>query len=253
MKRLYIFCVLLLLVLLAGCDDSLVRQSQRPNLPLLPPGWQEILGEPFWRLEWIDENGNWQEWEGRSDSVPRLSLPAEWTTPVLAWPFWPDWALLPGVMRPCGALFPWDAIGDKLELSWKGGVDAVFWKELAAYSASGGRFPWYFDWPRFRELMESESVPEALRLDPWQADWKEIGRRSAESGFDRRRLRPRNFTEISLHGFDGFWISCSPFAPPLEAGPEGLLLLNAADTPGTWVSSSGILKCSSVGWVFIPR
>ncbi|MDR0475627.1 MAG: hypothetical protein LBH43_18385 [Treponema sp.] len=36
------------------------------------------------------------------------------------------------------------------------------------------RIPWYFDWPRFRELMDSSDIPEEVRLDPWTADWKTI-------------------------------------------------------------------------------
>ena len=151
--------VAILLVLLAACSHRPIPALYQPLLPELPEQWQEILGEAHWRLEWLSEDGVWQEWEVPPGAQsPRISLPAEWTTPVLAWPFWPEWNLPAGIMRPAGALFPWDSTGEKLRSSWMGGVDAVFWKELAlAYGAqyrsdptSPSRPPWFFDWPRFR-------------------------------------------------------------------------------------------------------
>jgi len=158
------------------------------------------------------------------------------------------------MMRPSGALFPWDISGGKLIFSWEGGVDALFWKELAlaerSSSAAAGRLPWYFDWPRFRELFQSENISELVRRDPWLADWKSIAQRTVQSGFDRRRIIPRSFTELVIPGLGGRWIGSSPFALPLDAPADGPLCLSAAGTPDTWVSTMGVLKCSSIGWVW---
>jgi hypothetical protein len=246
----------ILAVLMAGCSDGLNQASYRPLLPALPPYWQEILGEPHWRLEWLGKEGAWQEREAPPGSaLPAIPLIGEWTTPVLAWPFWPERNLAPGVMKPSGALFPWDASGGELKLSWVGGVDAVFWKELAladrSTPAADGRLAWYFDWPRFRRLFEGDNIPEAIRQDPWLADWRDIGRRTVQSGFDRRRIVARTFSELAIPGLDGYWIGSSPFSKPLEGAPGGHLLLNVTDAPDTWVSSGAVLRCSTAGWVLV--
>lgn len=258
MKCRHYIAFFVFLALLAGCDNGPIHSSWRPVLPEIPENWKEILGEPHWCLEWIGEGGNWQKWEGPPGSLPPgLSLPNEWTTPVLAWPFWPEWDLIPGMMHPSGALFPWDCSGDKLNLSWRGGVEASFWKALAAAerttAVSEDRLPWYFDWKRFRELLESENVPETIREDPWLADWKEIGRKTVMSGFDRRRIIPQKLTEITVPDLDGLWVGSSPFAPPLDAPGGGPLIIMAFEVPNTWVSAAGVLRCSTSGWVYRPK
>ena len=254
MKHNYLSGIAFFVVLLAACSDGPKPATYRPYVPVVPNQWHEILGDPHWRLEWIGEEGAWRTWEGAPDSEPpAVSPPAGWTTPILAWPFWPEAGLAPGIMRPCGAFFPWDVSGGSLILSWEGGVGAVFWKELALAERTGeaaqGRLPWYFDWPRFRELLENGDIPENVRADPWLADWKEIGGKTVASGFDRRRIAARRLSEVSVPGLEGSWVSSSPFTPPLEAPPGGPLLLQAAATPDTWVSTAGVLRCSTLGWV----
>jgi len=256
MKYRLLLSIMVFSVFTVGCSEGLNQENYSPLLPVIPPHWESILEKPHWRLEWLNEKGAWETWEGPPGSEPpHISPITEWTTPVLAWPFWPERNLLPGIMRPAGALFPWDVFGDKLKLSWAGGVDAVFWKELAAAerltAAGDGRLPWYFDWPRFRELFDNETLSETIRLDPWLADWRDISRRTVQSGFDRRRIAARTFTEIVIPGLDGYWVGSSPFAEPLDVTPDGHLILNAAGTTDTWVSSAAVLKCSTAGWVLL--
>ena len=258
MKNKYLLGIVIPVVLLASCNDGPRRSTYRPYMPVVPSHWNEVLGEPHWRLEWIGEEGFWKDWEGPPDAEPPLLSPvAEWTTPILAWPFWPEAGLTPGIMRPGGAFFPWDASGGELTLSWEGGVGAVFWKELAnaerMSEASQGRLPWYFDWPRFRRLLESGDIPDDVRDDLWLVDWKEIGGKTVESGFDRRRIVSRRLTEVAIPGLDGAWVSASPFTPPLDVPPGGPLLLMAAAVPDTWVSSTAVLRCSTLGWVLRLR
>jgi len=258
MKARSVVLVVTVFALLAGCENGPISSSFRLILPELPGHWKEILGQPHWRLEWVGKEGTWQEWEGSpGQRPPDLSPVQEWTTAILAWPFWPARDLLPGMMRPAGGLFPWDVHGETLTLGWEGGVMAVFWKELAraerSSAAAAKRLPWYFDWPRFRELFESGNIPETVRLDPWLADWKSIAERTVLSGFDRRRIVSRSFTELAIPNLGGRWIGSSPFAVPLDAPPDGPLCVNAADTPETWVSSGGVLKCSASGWVYRAR
>jgi hypothetical protein len=158
-------------------------------------------------------------------------------------------------MCPAGALFPWDVSGDSIVLTWKAGVDAFLWRELVScrelQTSGTPRVPWHFDWPRFRELIGNGNIPEAVRQDLWLADWKEISRKTVLSGFDRRRIVSRSFTEISVPGLEGLWAGTSPFAPLVEAPDGGPLRVMASDTPDTWVSEEGIVRCSKAGWVII--
>ena len=256
MKKRIFFGALVIVIVLAACRDAPISASYQVVLPDLPAAWGEIPGAPHWRLEWVDGDGFWQEREiGPGKDIPALPLIQEWTTPVLAWPFWPDRNLHPGTMRPSGALFPWDVSGKKITLSWRGGVDAVFWKELALAERSSAvkRLSWYFDWPRFRELFSEEgTIPENVRRDPWLPDWKEIAGKTVASGFDRRRIVSRKFTELVIPDFGGLWAGSSPFALPIEAPPGGPLRVKVAATPEAWVSGAGMLKCSASGWVWQP-
>jgi len=242
-----------------SCDNSPIIPSYYLILPELPGHWLGILEEPHWRLEWVGEAGLWLEWElGPGQTPPPVSLMPEWSSPVLAWPYWPSIGLFPGMMRPAGAMFPWDVSGQAaLTLSWRGGLDAVFWKELAnaerpstpESATAARRIPWYFDWPRFRELLSGEDIPEAVRHDPWLADWKDIAQRTVNSGFDRRRIVSRRFSELEIPGLDGLWAGSSPFAPPIEAQSDSPLSISVNDTTDVWVSSGGVLKASTAGWV----
>lgn len=244
-------------LILAGCGP--IPEDYRAVLPQIPQGWEEILGPPRWRLEWINPKGDkeTQDLSGGNRAF-RVSPMQEWTVPVIAWPYWPEKGLGPGAMRPAGALFPWDASGDDITLSWRAGVDAFLWLELAGSggfgSSSSGtpRVPWLFDWPRFRELLESSAVSQTIRDDPWTADWKLIARRILESGFDRRRIVPRAGTEIAVPGLDLPWFGSSPFAQALVPAPGEALKLSAREEPEMYLSSLGLLRCTKDAWIFIP-
>jgi hypothetical protein len=256
MKRKFQAVSVLVLIFVSACADRPIAPSYRLVLPPLPSHWEAVLGSAHWLLEWVDKGGVWREqvvFPGRE--APSLSVMSEWSSPVLAWPFWPSRNLEARLMRPAGALFPWDVSGrNKLQLSWETGVEAFFWKELAAATrstaAADGRLPWYFDWPRFRDLLyESGLVSEPVRRDPWLSDWQDIAQRTVTSGFDRRRIVSRKYTELVIPDMGGLWVNSSPFAEPLEASPDGKLKLNVIAAPDTWVSATGILKASSSGWV----
>jgi hypothetical protein len=249
----FLFC---LMTLFSACTVSPILPSYHPRLPCLPSAWKELLGEPKWRLEWINGEGREEIWEGGT-RPPDLSLIQEWSSPVIAWPYWPEKGLFPGDMKPAGAIFPWDVSGGDIILSWPAGVDAFFWRELAAGDGgtSGGtlRVPWYFDWERFRELLQSDNVGEAVRLDPWKADWKAIAQKTLASGFDRRRIVPYAVTDIAIPNLGGRWMGSSPFSLPLDFPPEGPMSLPAGERAETWVSSSGVLRCGGEAWLFSAR
>ena len=114
MRKLYLFLLISLLIPNA-CSQGPIKEAYTLKIPSLPALWSEFLGNAHWRLEWI-ENGSWVSWEGK-EGLPELSFTQEWTSPVLAWPFWPEKGIIPGLMYPAGALFPWDISQGSLNLS----------------------------------------------------------------------------------------------------------------------------------------
>ncbi|MCL2008237.1 MAG: hypothetical protein FWG77_09150 [Treponema sp.] len=262
MKRKNILFLVFFVLLLSGCEDRPILSSYSLVLPELPGHWEEVLGEPLWRIEWVNEVGVWQRREGVAGTNSgtgglELSLINEWIYPVIAWPYWPDLDLHPALMRPAGGIFPRDVSGGNLVLTWEGGVDAVFWKELGAAAETGSqRLPWNFDWPRFREILVTGNISDEVKEDPWLPDWRDIAARTVRSGFDSRRIVPERSNELvisELTDIGGLWISSSPFRPPINAPPEGPLELKVYESTETWVSSKGILKGSTRGWIFIAR
>ena len=218
----------------------------------------------------------------RGDEKPAISLPQTWTSAVSAWPFWPDKGLVPGIFMPAGAIFPFDASGKSLRLSWQGGVDAnLFWEfaqasdkagqepagqesvppepepETEAVERAAARLPWNFDWPRFRELFDDPSLNADIRADPWLADWQSIAEKIVQSGFDKRRLVPEARSSLAIPVQPGPWIGTSPFAPPLlfEAAPEEagqtVPVFPVRPTADTWVCADGILRCNTETWIFM--
>ena len=240
-------------------DDS----RRALELPELPGAWEAALGPPSWRIEWFDGEGLRQAAVLPEAGGLEISMPGTMSSPVLALPFWPEKGIPHGVFRPAGAIFPFDAPGGRLALSWRGGVDATLFIELARAAGEAGsqgegpppsgaaalRLPWNFDWPRFRELFEEEGPLAAeVRDDPWLADWRGIAERTWQSGFDRRRIVPEPRGELELPLGPGPWIGASPFAAPLvfEEGP----VFPVGAAADTWVSAEGLLRASEEAWIW---
>ena len=238
------------------------------KLPELPRHWG-MLPEPQWKIEWLDSNGRDRFAIIRQGEKFEVSIPHTWANAVLAWPFWPEKGLVPGVFMPAGGLFPHDVSGSSILLSWKGGIDSVLYWELKKASfaepvskPSVPRLPWNFDWVRFRELLASESLNAALRSDPWLADWPSIAEKIWQSGFDKRRLVPQPRIERLVSVSPGPWIGTSPFAAPLffDGTPSFQVRTAPVGSPqgtigptDTWVSSEGILRCNTGTWVLVAN
>jgi len=221
------------------------------NLPETPETWVSVLGHPHWRVEWLDPGGNKRTADISPGGSLRVNLPETWTSPVTAWPYWTAHNLIPGFFKPAGALFPFDADGERLNLSWKAGLDAVFyWELVSAYDHNALKIPANFDWLRFRELFKEDTLNEEVRKDPWLVDWKSVAEKTISSSFDRRRLVPEAANPVNIPVSHGPWYGTSPFAEPLFF-PEG-------ETPAfptrpgvnVWVSAEGILRVNGNVWVF---
>ena len=222
------------------------------ELPLVSEAWVSILGEPWWRVEWLAPDGQKQIADIKHGSKLEIEIPVTWANPVTVWPYWPEHNLIPGLFKPAGALFPFDAEDMRLNLTWEAGLDAVFYWELAlANRQSENRLPANFDWPRFRGLFKAETINEAVRKDPWLADWQFIAERTATSNFDTRRLVPQATTAKIIPVSAGPWYGTSPFANPLVFAEDADPVFTVRPGLNVWVSADGLLRINGDVWVFI--
>jgi hypothetical protein len=160
---------------------------------------------------------------------------------------------MPGIFRPAGAVFPFDAAGGRMGLSWQGGVDAFFYRALAEAVApdTGVRVPQNFDWPRFRSLFTDPAVSAEVRADPWTADLRDIAARVVQSGFDKRRFKPAAVEELAIPVSRGPWTGTSPFAPPLLFENDvPVFPVRSGLGSDTWYSAEGVLRCAGTNWIF---
>jgi hypothetical protein len=241
-------------LLLLSCRGPLVPRSYTLTAPALPESWA-FLGPPSWHIEWMENSGQWRQEEAAGQHVS-LSIEPAWAAAVLAWPSWPDKGLAKGIFRPAGAILPFDCSGNRVHLSWQGGVDAFFYRELARLGWGGPRSPECFDWPRFRELFSAENtetsapLPE-IRGDPWLVNWTGLAEKTITSGFNRRSLVSAYTGSIVVPvPAAGPWAASSPFARP--SGNEAMWELKTAPWVDTLVSPQGTAKVSSAGFVWIP-
>jgi len=238
---------------LASCKDRF-SSVYRVEMPKTPEYLVSILGEPYWKLEFFDSKG-----EKQSKIIPpgqstEIELPVTWTNPVTAWPYWPDYNLIPSLFKPAGALFPFDVSGERLKLSWEAGPDTVFYWELVfANSQNAKKLPANFDWPRFRELFKSGVLSDAVVNDPWLVDWRYVAEKTISSNFDRRRLVPQASVSQSIPVSSGPWYGASPFAKPLFFAEGQTPVFPVRSGINLWVSPEGILRVSGKAWVFTAK
>jgi hypothetical protein len=234
----------------ASCGDFL-SSRYIAALPKAPESWVPLLGEPHWRLEWLDPGGKKQSADIFPGRNVEIDLPVTWANPVTAWPYWPGLNLGPGLFKPAGALFPFDVSGGYIHLSWKAGPDAVFYRELAlANGENGSKFPANFDWPRFRELFDEGALNERARKDPWLVNWRSVAEKTIASNFDRRRLVPEVSESMTIPVPSGIWYGTSPFADPLHFAEDSIPVFQIRPNVDAWISAEGILRCNGKTWVF---
>ncbi|MCL2209454.1 MAG: hypothetical protein FWC19_08525 [Treponema sp.] len=221
------------------------------EIPKTPENWVSILGQPHWKVEWFDKNGEIQSKVVFPGHNTEAELPVTWVNPVTAWPFWPEHSLIPGNFKPAGALFPFDCSDGRMILSWEAGVDAFFYKELAfANSLNEKKIPSNYDWLRFRELFKTNVLDSAAVKDPWLIDWHYVAGKTIESNFDRRRLIPQAVTHLNIPAPSGTWYDSSPFSDPLYFPQEETPAFPLNTGSSVWVSSEGILRTNGKTWVF---
>jgi hypothetical protein len=228
-------------VLLSACGEPVMPASYTVRLPALPEAWGTVLGAPLWELRYVDAAGGITTVRTGADSAEIMPL-QEWPGAILALPAFPDRALPAGILKPAGALFPLDAGGGDIRLSWAAGVDAFFYFELAKAGAEK-RCPAYFDWGRFRSLFTEGQLEAEILADPWLADWPLVARKTAASGWDKRRIKTPALGSVTMTPpADGLWFGDSPFteAKNWKAGTE--LVLPRRGEVDTWFCAKGLLR-----------
>jgi len=245
------FFILAVIGLSASCGSSPLQEQVRVIFPEPPAGW--TLGVACWRLEWYDPAGKLQSAEVAGNGAD-IEILTEWPNGILAWPYWPEKGLAAGMFYPAGAVYPLDARGSSLVLSWAGGIDACLYREMDRLRPlnTANRVPEYFNWKRFRALLREEA-PTDLRADPWLADWKDIAERTVRSGFRQSLLKAekRSGTGIVLP-HDGPWLGASPFAPPQSWQEGEKIILPLGSRPEILVCPGGILSVSPTIQLWVP-
>jgi hypothetical protein len=255
---------LIILLWFSGCSPGPAEMPCIPETPEFPPLWKEIFGAPRWRLEWIGPEGRSEVREIADGEITEITVIPEWPSPVLARPLVPGRGIKGSELKPAGGIFPFDIVGGRLRLTWQGGVDASFYRELAeAFSqahqgaealspTAAKRRPQYFDWPRFRRLFtDSVLSNEAALEDPWLADWPFIAQRTVQSGFDYRRIKALARTGLSVPAGPGPWAGTSPFAAPLVSEEGMPVVFPVRPEPDTWYSAKDAIRCSEEGWILL--
>ena len=251
----FLAAILATVLLLAGCRNHL-SSSCTLALPAVPDAWTTLLGQPCWRIEWIDPDGQFQ----RKDILPGEGLAVElavtWANPVTAWPYWPNHNLYPGGFKPAGGFFPYEVSGGRLRLSWEAGPDTVFYWELARYASQTlednpdtTKIPANFDWLRFRELFTTGILTDPVCKDPWLVDWGSVAERTISANFDRRRLVPENTEPTAIPVPAGTWYGTSTFADPLFFAEGESPVFPVRQGVNIWVSEAGILRVSGNAWM----
>lgn len=237
-------CVTAGFLFFVSCAGPLLPGSVTLRAPPLPVAWEELLGPASWRFEWTDPSGTAVR---ASCDVPVCSdvkIPGTFAHPIIAYPYWPEKNIYPGDVKPAGAIFPFDLLNDEVLLTFSGGVDAFFYRELAAAS-NKKRLPYNFDWPRFRQIRTGDAVDEEIARDPWNADWKAIAEKTVSSGFSSRRIKVRETQNLSITvPADGPWISDSPFWEPSDWKTGEKIAVRVSDSVDSYFCGTGILHVS---------
>jgi hypothetical protein len=250
----YKLTVVFVVVLQLSCCKDRFSSVYLLEMPQPPQVWVSLLGQPDWRVEFLDQNGTKQSKYILSGQDAEIELPITWTNPVTAWPYWPAHNVAPSFFKPAGGLFPFDVSGKKLILSWEAGPESVFyWELMLSNSENVKKIPSNFDWPRFRELIKTDILENTAIKDPWLIDWSNVAVKTINSNFDRRRLVPQTAVLINIPVNSGPWYGTSPFAEPLSFSYGETPVFPVRPGVNLWISAEGILRVNGKTWVFTAK
>lgn len=263
------FAAVLGLLLSGGCAEPVLPARYRPVPPELPAHWRRVLGSGAWRLVWIGKTGRLESaFVPRGAPLPDVEFPQGRQSMILAWPCWPERRLGAETMRPAGAIFPHDAHGGTITLTWEAGVEAYLFLLMAAVTSPAEdaavletaipakNRAWNFDWPRFRALLAGADIPETVREDPWRVDWPYVAQKTIASGFDRRRIKVATVgytaLEITLPA-GGPWFGPSPFSAVYDWRAGDRVTINAGQAVETLIAPGGQMRYGGGVWIWIAH
>ncbi|MDR2467809.1 MAG: hypothetical protein LBD22_02485 [Spirochaetaceae bacterium] len=237
---------------LCACSEGLITESYRLEAPEIPEIWLSELGRPLWLFEWIDASGNIVRAESGTSSYSGAQVLHQYPSPVLAYPSWPLRGIRAGVMKPAGAIFPYDAAGKTIVLSFAQGIDAVLYHELAIL-ANEKRLPYNFDWLRFRALWANGKISGEALHDPWLVDWRAFAENTAASGFNARRIKARETENLVITvPADGPWFGTSPFMAQAAWTAGTTVVLQVSEVVDSYFCSSGTLRATRNVFTWLP-
>jgi len=247
---LFFACQLPTALFLVGTNKYILK------LPEIPNEWNILLGSPAWRLEWLGEQGHICSIDVPPDvKDTEVSLTIHQSGPIFAWPYWPQWGIMPHRTRPAGAILPLDIRENRCGLTWMGGIEATLFYLLEASPGNAKYSPANFNWPRFRKLFSEKRLPPAVLSDPWCVDWALVAAKTRLSGFDSRRLvaQPTKPLSVTLPNV-GPWVTGSPFKAHVFEGRganEIKITLESTASVDTILSVHGIIAYSWDGIAYI--
>jgi hypothetical protein len=237
-----------------GCENPVMSSSYKVILPEIPIDWENVLGKPVWKIEWVDKNGNWQKIDVQENRNFSLEICNTKLNPVIAYPFWPEKNIAPKIFFPAGAIFPLDVHNNRINLDWQAGIDAQLYLYLSKYNNGGTRNPDQFDWLRFRTLLRTEMENAEIIANPWIVDWENAAKKIAASGFRSSYIKAAKYTEISATiPESALWISPSPFETGKKWETGETIVLNASETPSRFISAKGTIVFTDKTWDYFPR
>lgn len=236
-------------LILTGCGNQSQTQFSLET-PEIPENWLYLLGKPNWRIEWLELDGHLMTIDVEPGKSIVVNPPTTWVNPVIAWPYWPNYKIIPGFFKPAGALFPFDVHENTIFLSWEAGVDAFFYRELDIASVkSASKLPKNFNWPNFRELLNQETTNQSICNDPWLVNWQKVAEKTVNSNFDKRQLVPEQKELVKIPVSKGPWYGASPFAEALYSENDESMVFPVMDEVELWISKEGILRCNRKNYV----
>jgi hypothetical protein len=246
MKKIFLlFAAAFAALFMSACAEDILRSEYRLELPDLPQSWQSLFGPARWRVEWVNDNGEFVFAETDGAVYSGAQVFQGKTTPVLAYPFWPG-ITHAGAFRPAGALYPFDVQGASIRLNWASGVDAAFYLELAKKAAASGnlsRSPEKFNWLEFRSLFSEKKTSEAVCNDPWLVDWEDVAEKTAASGFSARKIVECEYENLSITvPADGPWVGNSPFALSMDWQKDAKAVLRVTGNVDSYYCAKGVLR-----------
>jgi hypothetical protein len=191
----YLFIITLLL---SGCMFS-GKTNLTVNIPQIPPGWENISGSIDIELSFYSE--------GRRETVSgcrfgdEIKLEIEkGLIPITAYP-----SLESVILKPAGAVYPENLIGDSLDLTWAGGFGAEILLNLSEKGC---------DFSNFNIRRFNMYINDISQGNPWKISEPEILYALSNNIFNSNYVALREFFLIELSDpfFEGRW----KFANPLE-------------------------------------